>query len=112
MARISTRSPGQVVTSAIVAHEMYFGAHRSTRREANLSELRMLFRDIEPVPFTADDGAAAGQIRAELAALGTPIGPYDLLIAGQARARGAMLVTNNTQEFGRVDDLAVVDWTV
>jgi tRNA(fMet)-specific endonuclease VapC len=61
--------------------------------------------------ITAEDGEVAGRIRAELAHAGTPIGPYDVLIAGHVRARGATLVSNNTREFGRVEDLAVVDWT-
>lgn len=111
MARIMARSPGQVITSAVVAHELYYGAHKSAQPGANVSRLGTLFRDIEPVPFTTGDGEAAGQIRAQLAAAGTPIGPYDVLIAGQARARGITLVSNNTREFGRVHDLAVVDWS-
>ena len=60
------------------------------------------------------DGKAAeeyGKIRAELERKGTPIGPMDTLIAGHARARGLILVTNNTREFNRVADLAVEDWT-
>jgi len=41
---------------------------------------------------------------------GTPIGGYDVLIAGQARARGLTLVTRNLREFGRVAGLSVEDW--
>ena len=39
-----------------------------------------------------------------------PIGPYDLLIAAQARRRGAALVTLNRREFERVPGLMVTDW--
>ena len=108
--KITCRQPGEVVTSAIVAHELYSGAHKSQRRADNLTRLAMLFRDVEPLPFTREDAEAAGSIRATLAAGGRPIGPYDVLIAGQARARGAVLVTNNTREFRRVEDLTVADW--
>jgi len=45
-----------------------------------------------------------------LASKGTPIGPYDALIAGQAVARDMILVTHNTQEFGRVPRLRLEDW--
>ncbi|MFP3560126.1 type II toxin-antitoxin system VapC family toxin, partial [Paraburkholderia sp. SIMBA_049] len=48
--------------------------------------------------------------RAQLAAVGTPIRPYDALIAGQARARRLVLVTHNTREFERVSELQVEDW--
>lgn len=49
-------------------------------------------------------------IRAELARAGTPIGAYDLLLAGHAGALPATLVTHNVREFSRVVDLPVEDW--
>ena len=110
LARITRCDPGQVVTSAIVAHELYFGACKSTRRQDILDRLAILFRDIEPLPLTTDDCLEAGSIRAALAADGTPIGPYDVLIAGQARCRDLVVVTSNTGEFRRVADLTIADW--
>jgi tRNA(fMet)-specific endonuclease VapC len=62
------------------------------------------------VSFDAEDAQHAGEIRAQLASMGTPIGPYDALIAGQARARQLMLVTHNIREFVRVPGLQVEDW--
>lgn len=60
-----------------------------------------------------DDCAAEeyGQIRVDLERKGTPIGPLDTLIAAHARSRGLTLVTNNTREFFRVENLPVEDWT-
>jgi tRNA(fMet)-specific endonuclease VapC len=55
-------------------------------------------------------GRGAGDIRAELEKMGTPIGHYDYLIAAQARRRGAALVTLNQREFARVPGLIVMDW--
>ena len=49
--------------------------------------------------------------RAALARTGTPIGAYDILIAAQARRRGATLVTANEQEFARVSGLQTENWT-
>ena len=60
--------------------------------------------------FDKEDAQAAGKVRAMLAASGTPIGPYDVLIAGQALARGLVLVTHNVGEFSRVAGLQVEDW--
>ncbi|MCV4275955.1 PIN domain-containing protein [Pseudomonas capsici] len=59
-----------------------------------------------------DENAAAhtGQLRAELGRAGTPIGPYDQMIAGHARSLGLILVTNNRREFDRVSGLRVEDW--
>ena len=61
--------------------------------------------------FDAEDAHEAGDIRALLERAGTPIGPYDILIAAQARRRGATLVTANTREFARVPGLKTEDWT-
>ena len=109
-ARITSHDPGQVAISAIVSDELYYGAHKSTRGTDSLRRLAMLLRDIEPLALTPDDAATTGEIRATLDARGTPIGPYDALIAGQVRSRDLVLVTNNTREFRRVENLTVVDW--
>jgi len=63
------------------------------------------------LPFEVEDASHAADIRAELEKAGTPIGPYDSLIAAQARRRGAALVTLNSREFERVPGLLVVNWT-
>ena len=60
--------------------------------------------------FDEEDARAAGTIRAELEALGRPIGAYDVLLAGQARRHGATLVTSNAKEFARVSGLKWEDW--
>jgi tRNA(fMet)-specific endonuclease VapC len=53
----------------------------------------------------------AGDLRAALDAAGTPIGPYDVLIAAQALRSNATLVTANVSEFARVPGLQWQDWT-
>lgn len=63
------------------------------------------------IAFEAADAGEAGSIRAALAKAGNPIGPYDVLIAAQARRRGAALVTSNEREFARVPGLIITDWT-
>jgi len=61
--------------------------------------------------FDDEDAKSAGRIRAALEKSGTTIGPYDLLIAGQALARGLTVVTANASEFARVQGLGWVNWT-
>jgi tRNA(fMet)-specific endonuclease VapC len=51
-----------------------------------------------------------GRIRSDLERAGTPIGPYDLMIAATALAHDLILVTNNTREFARVAGLQIEDW--
>ena len=64
----------------------------------------------EVLEFDREDALHSGQLRAELALSGTPIGPYDVLIAGQAIARGLTLITHNLREFQRAPGLQVDDW--
>jgi tRNA(fMet)-specific endonuclease VapC len=106
--RARRHQPRDVAISAIVAHELYFGAFKSQRAERNVALVDAL--QFEVVEFDHDDARHAGEIRAFLAIRGTPIGPYDVLIAAQARARDMILVTHNTAEFERVPDLRTEDW--
>lgn len=106
--RLRACAPRDVAISAVVLHELYYGAFKSAHVSRNLAVvegLRFAVLDLDP-----DDARHAGEIRALLAKAGTPIGPYDVLIAGQARARRLTLVTRNTAEFARVPDLAIEDW--
>ena len=107
--RVRRHGVEEIGLPAAVAFELYYGAFKSREGDRNLSHLdRMAF---EIVPFDAADARAAGAIRRDLEVRGLPIGPYDLLIAGQARARDLVLVTANTREFERVDGLKVEDWS-
>jgi len=110
--RVEATEPGALAISSVVAHELYFGAYRSQKVDFNLETLRLLFADLEILDLDREDARAAGEIRAELARRGMPIGPYDVLIAGQAMARGLPLVTNNTAEFERIAGLRLEDWTL
>jgi tRNA(fMet)-specific endonuclease VapC len=97
----------------IVLFEMRYGIARSARPQENAAILgAFLALDVTPWPFEPEDAEAAGDIRAELERAGTLIGPYDVLIAAQARRRGALLVTANTREFTRVPGLRTEDWAV
>lgn len=109
--RVEASTPGSLAVSSVVAHELYFGAYRSEKVAFNLETLRLLFADLAILDFDREDARVAGEIRAELKRRGTPIGPYDTLIAGQAKARSLTLVTNNTGEFSRVAGLRIEDWT-
>ena len=102
---------GRMGISAVTLGELVFGAENSKQVERNLADIEALSARIEVLPF--DDKAAYhfGQIRAALYSRGRPIGPYDMMIAGQARAVGLILATNNIKEFERVPGLLLEDWT-
>ena len=105
--RARRERPGDVAVSAIVAQELFYGAFKSRRAAQNVALIDAL--QFVVLEFDKEDARQAGQVRA-LLAKGTPIGPYDVLIAGQAVARDMILVTHNTQEFERVRGLRFEDW--
>lgn len=109
--RIEAFEPGSLAVSSVVAHELYFGAYHSEKIAFNLETLRLLFTDLAILDFDREDARVAGEIRVDLKRRGTPIGPYDTLIAGQAKARSLTLVTNNIGEFSRIAGLRIEDWT-
>jgi tRNA(fMet)-specific endonuclease VapC len=101
-----------IAVPSVALYELWYGVARSERRNENAERLRVfLSGDINIIPFDEEDAAAASDLRAALEAAGTPIGPYDLLIAAQALRGGTTLVTANVSEFARVRGLLWQDWT-
>ena len=97
--------------SSIVTFELWYGVSKSQRKDSNTQRLETFFAGpLEWILFDEDDARAAGAVRAELEAVGKPIGAYDVLLAGQARRRGVTLVTSNTKEFTRVPGMKWEDW--
>ena len=102
---------GRMGISAVTLGELVFGAEHSQQVERNLADIEALISRLEVLPFDNKAAYHFGQIRAELYRTGQPIGPYDMMIAGHARASGLKLVTTNVKEFERVPGLLLEDWT-
>jgi tRNA(fMet)-specific endonuclease VapC len=108
--RARRERPADIAISAIVAHELYYGGFKSrhpARNVALIDALQFLVLELDK-----EDARVAGEIRADLTTAGTPIDPYDVLIAGQAVARNLVLVSHNTREFGRIAKLRLEDWEI
>ena len=103
---------GRMCISSITYMELVYGAERSSNPDRNLPSLEGFVARMDVLPLDDSAAAHAGQIRAELARLGMPIGPYDQLIAGHARSQGLVLVTNNEKEFARVPGLRTKNWVL
>ncbi|POD71294.1 type II toxin-antitoxin system tRNA(fMet)-specific endonuclease VapC [Pseudomonas syringae group genomosp. 3] len=101
---------GQLCISAITLMVLFYGAEKSSSPERNLAVVEGFAARLELLPYDSDAAAHTGMIRAELARAGTPIGPYDQMIAGHARSLGLVVITNNQREFQRVEGLRVEDW--
>ncbi len=100
----------QLAISSVTLYELKVGILKSNNPSKRISQLERLLRFITVIPF--DDGCAhqTAKIRAELEKSGTPIGPYDLQIAGTAIAYQRILVTHNTKEFARISGIMLDDW--
>lgn len=108
--RFESLPSSDLALCSIVKAELFYGAMKSERPQANLEKLHYFFARFACFPF--DDAAAevSGRVRAQLAKKGKPIGPNDLLIASIALYRQQTLVTHNLGEFSRVEGLALEDW--
>ncbi|MGY4659965.1 tRNA(fMet)-specific endonuclease VapC [Pseudomonas sp. NFPP07] len=104
------RQHGRLCISSVTLMELIYGAEKSAAPERNLSVIEGFVARLEVLAYDYEAAIHSGQLRAELARAGTPIGPYDQLIAGHARSQGLVLVTNNVREFERVPGLRIEDW--
>jgi tRNA(fMet)-specific endonuclease VapC len=108
--RLSEIAPEDIAVCSVVKAELFYGASRSNNPEKSLSAQRLFLDRFVSLTFDGKAAEQYGYIRAQLATLGTPIGPNDLLIAAIALANDLTLVTNNTREFERVVGLRIESW--
>jgi tRNA(fMet)-specific endonuclease VapC len=108
--RLDAMSEADICVCSIVELELRYGALRSDRIDKTLAEQTNFLKRFVSLPVDHHAAMQAARIRADLALAGTPIGPYDLLIAAIALANSLILVTHNTSEFSRVAGLKLEDW--
>lgn len=96
--------------SSVTLMELIYGAEKSQAVERNLAVVESFVSRLSVLDYDTLAAVHSGQIRAELAGRGTPVGPYDQMIAGHARSRGLIVVTNNLKEFERIPAIRVEDW--
>ena len=101
---------GQLCISSISMGELVAGAEKSAAIEKNLLQIEGLIARLEVLSFGDNEARQFGQVKAELESRGQLIGPYDMQIAGHARSAGLILVTNNIEEFKRVEGLRCENW--
>jgi tRNA(fMet)-specific endonuclease VapC len=101
----------EILVPTVVAFELWYGVAKSARREANTRRVQSFFAaPIQLLSFDEEDAKSSGDIRADMESRGKSIGPYDILIAGQAVRHNITLVTANVHEFRRVKALRLEDW--
>ncbi len=108
--RLQQIDTDKIALCSVVKAELFYGAMKSNNPQQTLARQQEFLNLFLSLPF--DDLAAMiyGEIRASLAALGTPIGSNDLQIAAITLAHNLILVTHNTGEFKRIVGLTIEDW--
>ena len=110
--RILSTPTDEMAVCSIVKAELFYGAMRSNNSTRTLERQQGFLNRFTSFPFDDEAALIFGQIRAQLGRRGTPIGAYDLQIAAIALAHNLTLITHNTAEFSRVNDLQIEDWEV
>jgi len=104
------KTPKDIGIPAIVLFELEVGIAKSKAPRKRTQQLREITSIVNIIPFGDKEAKVSASIRTKLEKQGLPIGPYDLLIGGSAVANQAILVTHNTKEFERIENLGIEDW--
>ncbi|HEX3068386.1 MAG TPA: type II toxin-antitoxin system VapC family toxin [Thermoanaerobaculia bacterium] len=107
--RMRFHRPNDIAITTVTLAELWFGAHKSSRRAAR-NEVDDFLEPFKVLPFDRDAADSYSRLRFDLERIGRPIGERDLLIASIALALDLTVVTHNLREFTRVPGLKVEDW--
>ncbi len=109
---IESKRPHDILVCSVVKAELFYGSMKSLNPEKNLEKQQRFVNRFTSLPFDDKCAVIYGRIRAQLEQLGKPIGPNDLLIASIALKNDMTLITHNTREFARIENLSLNDWEI
>jgi len=112
LTRLQDVPVSDVCISVITKSELLFGVELSPRRGQDEVALNAFLGYVEVLDFPENAASDYANIRADLKTHGRMIGANDLFIAAHARSLRLTLVTNNTDEFRRVQNLTIENWTI
>ena len=110
VARIQCLPPRDCAISTITSFELLTGIEKCAQPVQERAKVEALLKAVSELVYDSAAAHESAKIRAHLELQGMSIGPYDLLLAGQAIAGGRVLVTHNVREFARVVGLVIDDW--
>jgi len=112
LSRIETIKNDEIIIPSIVRFELYYGSYKSKIPTKTTYNLNQFLNSFETIVFNDTIAEIAGKLRADLSQKGTPIGPYDIIIAATAIYTNIILVTHKTKEFSRIMVLKTEDWEI
>ncbi len=108
--RIKENSRFGIYISSLTIAELEYGIENSNRVEQNRVSLIKFLSIFNILSFDDSDAIPYGKLKAKLKKEGNIIGPIDMLLAAQALSKDLILVTNNTKEFERIENLKLENW--
>ncbi len=109
--KLLEKHPNEIKICSIVQAELLYGAEKSIKKEENLKNIKEFLFPFEIVSFGENEAESYSMIRAKLEKEGRIIGPNDLLIAATVLENDGTLITNNVDEFKRVENLKIENWS-
>lgn len=109
--KVLNKGLDNIVTSIITISELYYGAYKSQKREANLSAVEVVESKLKVISYEGNASRIFGQVKAEQEGKGLRLDDADLLIAATAMQHDMILVTNNIGHYQRISNLQVEKWT-
>ena len=110
-AKLAGISPDNICISVMTCAELLYGLNALPASHRLHIAVRQFLQIVRPLPWQIEAAHWYAGIRHQLKSAGTPIGEMDLMIAAHSLAVGAVLVTNNTRHFERIDaPLRLANW--
>lgn len=108
--KLMSYEPEEIKIPSIVKAELLYGAEKSNNREKTENIVTQFLFPFEIVSFDEISAEYYADIRASLEKSGTPIGPNDIIVASTVLSNNGILITNNTKEFKRIEELKIDNW--
>ena len=111
LSKLKKKASKDIYISSITVAELEHGVEKSNYPERNKIALVEFLSLFQILYYTDGDALYYGKIRSNLEKRGQIIGMMDMLIASQALSHDLILVTNNTKEFERIENIKLENWT-
>ncbi len=109
--RLAALPPSYVCVSVVTRAELLYGVKRFPPSHRLHIGVRQFLRIVRTLPWDSDAADWYADVRHSLVMAGQPIGDMDMMIAAHSLAVGAILVTNNTRHFERIEaPLTLANW--
>lgn len=102
--------PSKIKIPAIVKAELLYGAYKSNKKIETIQKIEEFLQPFKIIEFDDNSTYFYSEIRTKLEKKGNIIGPNDILIASIVLANNGILITNNTKEFKRIENLRLSNW--